>query len=383
MALRLSIHKGDRASFAVDSDTGRWFCHSTCGRGGDILELEAVLTGANFPTCKREVFRLVGRIEPEYRHNGTHTNGNWATEAAGECREVARYPYTDRDGSVLFEVIRYQKPGGEKVFRQCRPDRRGGAIWSLDGIERVPYRLPKLLKAETVYLPEGEKDVHSLEAWGLVASCNPGGSGSSHLYAGWTDYFRGRHIVILPDNDAPGRKHAAAVAAALLDGAASVRIVQLPGLPAKGDVTDWQDEGGTRERFLELTKAAAAMDAAALSEWKARWGLADEESSDQARAEEGSIIVTRRLSDINAKPVSWLWPGRIARGKVTMIAGNPGLGKSQITARIASIARISNEYIPSLRSRLTPGSTEGFGEVGMVLTPMLTQSSLGIDARQP
>src|SRR5215469_4135388 len=48
-------------------------------------------------------------------------------------------------------------------------------------------------------------------------------------------------------------------------------------------------------------------------------------------------LATRRISEIEAKPVSWLWPGRIARGKLTIIAGNPGLGKSQITASIAGI----------------------------------------------
>ena len=42
------------------------------------------------------------------------------------------------------------------------------------------------------------------KSWDLVASCNPGGSGESHLYTGWADYFRNRHIVILPDNDGPG-----------------------------------------------------------------------------------------------------------------------------------------------------------------------------------
>jgi hypothetical protein len=288
------IHQGKNDSFAVEPDTGRWFCHSACGRGGDILELEAALTGGDFPTRKAEVFRLLGRVEPEYRHNGTRTNGNSAgrapskptkpTGTAGAWREVARYPYRDRNGSLLFEVVRYLKPDGEKVFRQCRPDGHGGAIWNLDGIERVPYRLPELLKAEIVYLPEGEKDVHTLKAWGLVASCNPGGSGSSALYAGWADYFRGRRIVILPDNDGPGRKHAAAVAAALLGGATSVRIVELPGLPAKGDVTDWREAGGTFERFHELTEAAAVMDAAALSELRARWGLAEEEPH-QVRAE--------------------------------------------------------------------------------------------------
>lgn len=70
------IHHGKNENFAVDPATGRWFCHSTCGRGGDILELEAALTGGDFPTRKAEVFSLVGRIEPEYRLNGTGTNRN-------------------------------------------------------------------------------------------------------------------------------------------------------------------------------------------------------------------------------------------------------------------------------------------------------------------
>jgi len=341
------IHQGKNDSFAVEPDTGRWFCHSTCGRGGDILELEAALTGGDFPTRKAEVFRLVGRIEPDYRHNGTRTNGSSAgtaptkttksTHTAGGWREVARYPYVDRDGCLLFEVVRYLKPDGTKTFIQVRPsgveaagttdpERTGGVeaggivvgldagkylpddraaratgktTWKraadytdYDGAEyrfrvcpRVPYRLPKVLNAEAVYLPEGEKDVHTLEGWGLVASCNPGGSGNSTLYAGWTDYFRGRHVVILPDNDGPGRKHAAAVAAALLNTAASVRIMELPGLAAKGDVTDWRDAGGTFERFRELTEAAAPMDAAALSGLRVRWGLVEDEARYQARAE--------------------------------------------------------------------------------------------------
>lgn len=292
------VHHGEGDNFAVDAETGVWFCHSNCKRGGDILDLEEALIGGDFPTRKVEVFRLVGRSEPEYRHDGTRANGHSAgtaptkptkpTGTAGGWREIARYPYVDRNGNLLFEVVRFQKPDGSKAFKQCRPDGRGGVIWKLDGIERVPYHLPQLLNAETVYLPEGEACVATLEAWDLVASCNPGGSGSSHLYLAWADYFRDRHVVVLPDNDAPGRKHAVAVAAALLPAAASVRIVELPGLPMKGDVTDWRDAGGTFERFRELTEAAAPIDAAALSELRARWALADQETHQQATCAEAA-----------------------------------------------------------------------------------------------
>jgi hypothetical protein len=275
------IHGGKNDNFSVESATGRWFCHSSCGRGGDIIDLEIALTNADFKTAKAEVFRLVGRIEPERQQNG------W--------REVERYPYVDQDGNLLFEVVRLLRPDGRKTFVQVRPSGveaagttdpertggvpTGGIVFGLDkgkylrdpkaervngkptwkrandqvdydGAEycfrdcpRVPYRLPKVLNAETVYLPEGEKDVHTLESWGLVASCNPGGTGGSNLYTGWAAHFRSRHIIILPDNDGPGRAHAATVAAALLHVAASVRIVELPGLPPKGDVTDWRDVG--------------------------------------------------------------------------------------------------------------------------------------------
>ncbi len=63
-----------------------------------------------------------------------------------------------------------------------------------------------------------------------------------------------------------------------------------------------------------------------------------EETSTKKNASVGkSGINYRRMSDIQPKPVYWLWPRMIARGKLTMIAGNPGLGKSQLTASLAAI----------------------------------------------
>src|SRR5215469_11791087 len=55
-------------------------------------------------------------------------------------------------------------------------------------------------------------------------------------------------------------------------------------------------------------------------------------------------LATRRISEIEAKPVSWLWPARIARGKLTIIAGNPGLGKSQITASMAAVVTTGGRW---------------------------------------
>jgi hypothetical protein len=46
-----------------------------------------------------------------------------------------------------------------------------------------------------------------------------------------------------------------------------------------------------------------------------------------------------RLADVKPEPVEWVWPGRIALGKLTLIAGDPGLGKSFLTLDMA--ARVS------------------------------------------
>src|SRR5262249_34958720 len=84
-----------------------------------------------------------------------------------------------------------------------------------------------------------------------VATCNAGGAGK------WRPEYSAclakKHVVILPDDDEPGRKHAEAVAKSVLPLAASVRIVPLPG--AK-DVSDWIGAGGTLKQLVELVKKA-------------------------------------------------------------------------------------------------------------------------------
>jgi len=115
---------------------------------------------------------------------------------------------------------------------------------------------------------EGEKNVETLERLGLVATCNPGGSGSTSLFKQWADMFTGKHLVILPDNDEPGRKHAAGVAEALKGSAASIRIVELPGLTKKGDVSDWAAAGGTLEALRELVSAAGPVGPEELAGWE-------------------------------------------------------------------------------------------------------------------
>ena len=105
-----------------------------------------------------------------------------------------------------------------------------------------------------VFIVEGEKDVESLARLGIVATCNPGGAGKwRDAYA---DQLAGAEVVVLPDHDKAGRDHAEAVARSLAGKAARIRLLELPGLPDKGDVSDWFAQGGTVEAFNNLVEAA-------------------------------------------------------------------------------------------------------------------------------
>jgi len=92
---------------------------------------------------------------------------------------------------------------------------------------------------------------------------------------------------------------------------------------------------------------AAAMDAVVKrmtpGNWRASQSMASNVIAAGLSGDHGSIVV-RRLSEIQTKPIRWLWPGRIARGKVSMIAGHPGLGKSQVTAALAAVVTTGGKW---------------------------------------
>lgn len=163
---------------------------------------------------------------------------------------VETYDYTDTGGNLLYQVVRYSP----KDFKQRRPDGNGGWTWDLKDVGRVLYRLPKVKQAvscgETVYIVEGEKDVHALESIGLTATCNSGGAGKWEGSS--AESLKGASAVILPDNDEPGRRHAMNIAQNLQGVARSVKLAELPGLPPKGDVTDWLAVGHTKDELLTV-----------------------------------------------------------------------------------------------------------------------------------
>jgi hypothetical protein len=232
---------GTRGSRVVDRQAGLWFDHEN-GIGGGALDL---VPGDDI----RERMRWLAEhhlIDDALKSDRRHM----------PCI-VATYDYTDEKGNLLFQVVRYDP----KDFRQRRPDGHGGWIWALDDTRRVLYRLPELPTAiewdDVIYVVEGEKDVDSLRARKLVATCNPGGAGKWR--AEYNDSLRGADVVIISDNDQSGQNHADQVAAALHGTAKRVRVLNLARAwtecPSKGDISDWLAAGGTAERLAAVVDA--------------------------------------------------------------------------------------------------------------------------------
>lgn len=133
-------------------------------------------------------------------------HGVWQPERTENSQIVAEYDYTDEQGSLLYQVVRYQP----KDFKQRRPDGCGGWIWR-KGSRQVLYHLPEVLEAPIVFVVEGERDVETLREYGFVATTNAGGA-KAHWAPQFTEALRGREVILIPDNDAPGRKRVVNIA---------------------------------------------------------------------------------------------------------------------------------------------------------------------------
>lgn len=256
---------GTQGSLSVDIVKGRWYDHENKVGGGvlDLIKHVLKIEHSEAMCWLRESGYL-----PSYRTRqssprqtapncGARANADTAREQQRIPRFICTYDYTDEAGTLVFQVVRYVEP---KTFKQRRPGaEHGDWIWNLDGVRRVLYRLPAVLAAikagETVIVVEGEKDADKLAELGFAATTNAGGAGK--WGSSYSEALRGADVVIIPDNDEAGRKHADAVAAALRVTANRVRVLDLaehwPECSDKGDVSDWiADGGGTADKLKAL-----------------------------------------------------------------------------------------------------------------------------------
>lgn len=176
-----------------------------------------------------------------------------------QWRETGCYEYDDGRGNVVYRTKRLEATGQAKRFVAERFE-AGRWVNGLGDLPRVLYRLSDLSAAieagddlPVVYFVEGERKADKLASMGFIATAIAFGAN------GWRDEYAepltGLTVVILPDNDNPGRKFAETVKAAVEGVGGSACILDLPGLPPKGDIIDWK---GTADDLRALTAKTLA-----------------------------------------------------------------------------------------------------------------------------
>ena len=241
---------------------------------------------------------------------------------------VKSYDYTDAHGTLLFQACRFvDSATGKKTFRQRRPDGAGKWIWSLGDVAPVLYRLPQVMEAvesnRRIFIVEGEKDADTLAEEGYPATTCPMGAGK------WREAFaqtlKGAELVILPDNDDAGRAHAEQIAASCAAVGATVRVVALPGLPPKGDVTDWLDLGDNNIDRLEVLIGESP-----------RWTADEMQRQHRTRWRLDELME----NDSIMRPPPPIVPRLAWAGRSTLLAAREKAGKSTLTGYLT--AAVSN-----------------------------------------
>ncbi len=164
---------------------------------------------------------------------------------------VAEYHYQYEDGAAAYTVVRLEAEKDDRRLKEFL--QRTGDSWGVRGVKLTLYRLPQVTEAKKVYVVEGEKDADYMHQRGLVATSCTGGAGK------WQDSYSsllaGKEIIIIGDNDAEGRKHAAIIAQSVVTKAKSVKVI-FPAQSEKGDIADFFIAGGTNADLLAIEQEA-------------------------------------------------------------------------------------------------------------------------------
>jgi putative DNA primase/helicase len=320
---RCPAHNDKKPSLSVsEGRDGRVLvhCHGPCTQEAvfDALRRLGLWHEASSGPSASDFLRRMGERQRKSRKPEPEPEPE--AETWGPWLEVnPPYDYTNRDGTLIFQVRRQERfnAAGEKQkqFPQRRPDGKGGWI-SGQGDRRVLYRWPELLQYPegSVFICEGEKDADRIASLEFCATTVANGNWKG---VDVTD-LAGRDVWILEDADVAGKQKALGSANAIHGIAKTIRIVRLPGQEFTAekhgkDVSDWLDEDPSRgtDELAEACRKAPL--------WQA-----------------DTTLHRTAADELEMCGVDWLWPGRFALGKIGLIAGLPDYGKGQLAAFITA-----------------------------------------------
>ena len=229
-----------------DGDKGLiWHCHATCSQDDVRSALERATDME--PYVPHETEPRVLAFTPDYICPRTHI-------------------YRDKIGQPIYVIQRKHRHGGGKTFSQSHIDSTGAIIPGMNGISRVPFQLHHFASTDTIIICEGELGVEALNRAGFIATCNPGGAGNWQPEL--NQFFQGKSVIIIPDNDEPGRKHAAKVAEQLTGSATSIITADVcQGLREKDDIVQYLGRHTPNQLRRTLATYIKGPEAESLAAW--------------------------------------------------------------------------------------------------------------------
>lgn len=249
---------GERDSVAIDDQ--QWYDHVE-KVGGGLLELCAVAKfGGMSQTEIQQAQDFLGDwlgLKPmEIKMPAAIASNQYEKLLADGYAETARYHYLNADGTCRYYVVRmFNQKTGKKEFVQGH-----GGKWGISGVEPIIYNLPEVIQADSVIIVEGEKDVETLRRIGSPYPGTTNSGGAEKWQENFREYFTGKRVFIVADNDIAGNKHAYTVAQHLHGSAREIRICTVSALH-KGDVTDYiEQEGGSLAGLLQKLESAPVYD---------------------------------------------------------------------------------------------------------------------------
>ena len=243
---------GDSWNVAIDDH--QWYDHVT-KQGGSVIDLCAVVEHGDIGATMAAMRTLGERLNlsPITKVKSAKKTRSEILLAEG-YKATATYDYRDENGEVRYQIVRFEKDeykeGEHKEFVHRTPDHEG--LDTTTG--KLIYNLPAVVKADEVFIVEGEKDANTLIELGLTATTNSGGA--SNWEQSFNKWFEGKNIIVICDNDEAGQKHGKLLVSLLAPVAKSIKSITPSQLP-KGDVTDWiEKEGGSLQKLRDLLAAS-------------------------------------------------------------------------------------------------------------------------------
>ncbi|WP_265023924.1 AAA family ATPase [Wolbachia endosymbiont (group A) of Epagoge grotiana] len=213
------------------SKAGLWHDFST-EEGGDIFDLWAAVTGKNqFTDTIEDIAKWIGYSEKN------NTLG----------QPTASWNYYDESDQVIVTVYRYNTDSGKRYL----PFDVKRSSFTLPET-RPLYNIPGIVKSDKVILVEGEKFADALIEQGMTATTAMLGANAPIEKTDWSP-LKGKHVIIWPDNDEPGKQYAEKVVKKLTFlGVLSLTLLEIPENKPKGwDAADSVQTNIDISEFIE------------------------------------------------------------------------------------------------------------------------------------